>query len=72
MNHTLPDRTEQTFVIRFWYESDGVTATTRWRGSVQSATSPERRFFASWAEMAGYLAGAAGQRIVPGNSDCTT
>lgn len=72
MNHTLPDRTEQTFIIRFWYESDGITATAQWRGSVQCVLSRERRYFASWAEMAGYLAGAAGQSSAPGNSGCTT
>jgi hypothetical protein len=54
---TLPtDRSERILIVRIWYELDGVTSMAQWRGSVQSAATAERRYFASWQEMAGYLA----------------
>lgn len=54
MNHSTSPRTEHLFIVRVWWEPDGVTATAQWRGSVQHAAG--RRYFASWEEMAGYLA----------------
>lgn len=60
MTTTYPtDRSERLFIVRIWYELDGVTSVARWRGSVQTGAAAERRYFASWQEMAGYLAGLA-------------
>jgi len=66
MNHSISPRTEHLFIVRVWWEPDGVTATARWRGSVQNGpgqmgTTAKRRYFASWEELANYLAGMARQ-----------
>lgn len=55
MNHPHSPNTEHLFIVRVWWELDGVTATAQWRGSVQSGAA-DRRYFASWEEMAIYLA----------------
>ncbi len=54
MNHATSPRTEHLFIVRVWWEPDGVTATAQWRGSVQHGTT-NRRYFASREEMIGYL-----------------
>lgn len=61
MNHTTSPRSEHLFIVRIWWEPDGVTATAQWRGSVQGSPGQtggagERRYFTSWAEMALHLA----------------
>jgi len=64
MNHTTSPRPEHLFIVRVWWEPDSVTATAQWRGSVQHGPGQtdgagERRYFASWEEMAIYLAQCA-------------
>ncbi|GIK73370.1 MAG: hypothetical protein BroJett021_23580 [Chloroflexota bacterium] len=61
MNHPYSPRSEHLFIVRVWWELDSVTATAQWRGSVQNGSGQtgaagERRYFASWEEMAIYLA----------------
>lgn len=62
MHHTT-HRTEQLFIVRVWWEPDGVTATAQWRGSVQNRMA-ERRYFADWQQMVGYLERQTGQGVV--------
>lgn len=59
MKHTPSrcERTEHLFIVRIWYEPDAVTSVAQWRASVQNGA--ERRYFASWQEMMGYLAAHA-------------
>ncbi|HHW86634.1 MAG TPA: hypothetical protein GX400_10545 [Chloroflexi bacterium] len=61
MNHPCLPCSEYLFIVRVWWELDSVTVTAKWRGSVQNGSSQtgaagERRYFASWEEMAIYLA----------------
>jgi hypothetical protein len=56
--HSTPTmRRERVFVVRVWNEYDAATATVHLRGSVQDGPATERRYFADWQELIGYLAG---------------
>jgi hypothetical protein len=55
-------RSEHVFVVRVWHEHDPVTSTAHLRGSVQDGPAAERKYFADWQELVGFMAGQVERR----------
>lgn len=49
------ERTQHLFMVRLWQETDAVTATTQWRGSVKHVLTEQTRYFTHLPDLLSFI-----------------